>query len=66
MSGRFEWDSQKAAANWQNHGVTFAHAVKALRDPFGVEWIDDREDYGEERINTLGMCDGTILHVTST
>ncbi len=23
-----------------------------------------REDYGEERINLLGMCEGVILHVT--
>lgn len=30
------------------------------------KWIDDREDYGEERISLLGMCNGTILHVTYT
>ena len=23
-------------------------------------------DYGEERVNMLGMCDGTILHLTYT
>jgi uncharacterized DUF497 family protein len=32
----------------------------------GFERIDDREDYGEERINLLGMCQGVILHVTYT
>ena len=47
-------------------GVAFHQAVKAFRDPFGVERIDDRENYGEERINLLGMCDGVILHVTYT
>ncbi len=31
-----------------------------------VAWIDDREDYGEERINLLGMCEGVILHVSHT
>lgn len=35
-------------------------------DHFAVEWIDDRENYGEERCNLLGMCDGAILHVTYT
>ncbi len=33
---------------------------------FFVEWIDDRENYGEERVNLLGMCDGMIIHVTYT
>ncbi len=62
----FEWDDDKAAANWRAHGVAFHQAVKAFRDPFGVERIDDRDNYGEERINLLGMCEGVILHVTYT
>jgi uncharacterized DUF497 family protein len=33
---------------------------------FAVERFDDRENYGEERINLLGMCEGVILHVTYT
>ncbi len=61
-----EWDNAKAAENWRRHGATFQQGAKALRDPFAVEWIDDREDYGEERINLLGMCEGVILHVTYT
>jgi len=44
--------------------VTFDQAAKAVDDLFSVERIDDREAYGEERINLLGMCDGVILHVT--
>jgi uncharacterized protein len=43
---------------------TASQAIKMFRNPFGVEWIDDRANYGEERINLLGMCDGVILHVT--
>ena len=62
----FEWDDAKAAANWRDHGVSFHHAIKAFRDRFAVERFDDREDYGEERINRLGMCEGVILHVTYT
>lgn len=66
MTGQFEWDTRKAASNWQRHGVTFEQGQKAFHDPFAVEIIDERENYGEERVNLIGMCDGTLLHVTFT
>ena len=62
----FEWDNAKARDNVRKHGVSFAFAAKAFRDPFGIEWIDDREDYGEVRTILLGMADGTILVVVYT
>lgn len=62
----FEWDDAKAETNWRDHGVAFHNAVEACHDHFAVEDIDDRENYGEERINLLGMCDGVLLHVTYT
>jgi len=62
----FEWDEDKAAANWCHHGLAFHEAIQAFRDPFAVEHIDDREDYGEERINLVGMCAGILVHVTYT
>ena len=43
-----------------------AQATAAFRDPFAVEWIDDREVYGEERVILLGMKDGQILAVVYT
>ena len=42
----FEWEEDKAAANWRDHGVAFQEAIQAFRDTFAVERIDDREDYG--------------------
>jgi uncharacterized protein len=66
MNQEFEWDNSKAVANWQRHGVTFQHAIKAFNDPFAVERIDERKNYGEERVNLIGMCEDTILHVTYT
>jgi uncharacterized DUF497 family protein len=60
----FEWDEAKAAENWRRHGVTFRQGAEALRDPFAIEEIDDREEYGEERVNVVGMRQGVILHVT--
>ena len=62
----FEWDDAKAAANLRDHGVSFARATAACRDPFAVEWIDDRQAYGEERFILLGMKDGQILVVVYT
>ena len=59
----FEWRDAKAAENMRDHGIAFDKAVKAFADPYAVEWIDEREAYGEERCNLLGMCEGVILHV---
>jgi hypothetical protein len=42
MNLDFEWDDIKVAENVRNHGVSFAQAAQAFRDPFGVEWIDLR------------------------
>lgn len=64
--GQFEWDDEKAADNYAKHGVSFAQAARALTDPFAIEAFDEREDYGEERINSLCMCDGAVVHVTYT
>jgi uncharacterized protein len=62
----FDWDVEKEAANLRNHDVAFDEAVLAFLDPFAFEELDDRENYGEERINLLGMCGDTMLHVTYT
>ena len=67
MTGEFfEWDDEKSAVNLRNHGVSFQDAVLAFRDTFGVERIDSRKDYGEERINLVSMCGEIMLHVTYT
>lgn len=61
MKLEFEWDRRKAAANLRMHGVSFELAKTVFRDPFGVERIDDREPYAEERFLTIGMGAGEIL-----
>jgi len=62
----FEWDDEKETVSIRNHGVSFYDAVLAFRDPFAFEEIDDRENYGEERINLIGMSGDRMLHVTYT
>ena len=62
----FEWDDAKAAENWRRHRVTFQQGAEALADPLAMEEIDEREEFGEERVNVLGMRQGVRLHVTYT
>ena len=62
----FEWDETKAAQNDAAHGVSFETAKKVFEDPFAIERLDDREDYGEDRYSIMGMVDGRILYVAYT
>ena len=59
----YEWDEAKAASNLAKHGVSFTAAARALEDPHKIELIDDRFDYGEERIQSLCMDRGEVLFV---
>jgi uncharacterized DUF497 family protein len=61
MRLEFEWHDAKAEANLQAHGVSFELAKTVFKDPFAVERLDDREDYGEERFVIIGMAEGHVL-----
>ena len=49
---RYTWDPEKDALNRRKHGLALATGVDALEDPNRESRIDDRFDYGEERIVT--------------
>jgi uncharacterized DUF497 family protein len=57
----FEWNEGKAATNLQAHGVSFELAKTVFKDPFAIERLDDREDYGEERFVIIGIAKGSIV-----
>jgi len=61
----FEWDEKKNLENIKQHGISFKRAVKIFNGHV-LEWIDDRRDYGEERIIALGRSERTILSVVYT
>jgi uncharacterized protein len=61
MKLEFEWHDAKAEANLLNHGVSFELATTAFKDPFAIELLDDREDYGEDRLVMIGMAEGQVL-----
>ena len=57
----FDWHDAKADANLQSHGVSFDLAMTVFRDPFAVDRLDDREDYGEERFLIIDMAEGNVV-----
>ena len=61
----FEWDEAKRRKNIRDHGIDFLDAV-LIFEADTLDWIDDREDYGEERIISLGLSGLTVLRVTYT
>ena len=60
-------DEAKATANLAKHGVSFVAAARALEDPHKIEILDQRFDYGEERIQSLCLCmdHGEVLFVVT-
>jgi uncharacterized DUF497 family protein len=62
----FEWDDAKATRNYAKHGVRFEAARAVFDDPFAIEQVDDRENYGEDRFTLIGMASGRLLVVVYT
>lgn len=62
----FEWDDIKAAKNYAAHGVSFEAARAVFKDPFAIEWLDDRKPYGEDRFIIIGMVEDRLLYVAYT
>lgn len=59
------WDADKLAINIAKHGLSFDGADAVFDHPV-LSWEDDRENYGELRINLLGWLNDRIVHVTYT
>ena len=41
--------------------MSFELAKTVFYDPFAVERLDDREDYGEERFVLIGKAEGNVV-----
>ena len=61
----FEWDPRKNAVNIGKYGVEFADAVAIFDGPV-LERVDDRRDYGEERVIAFGVAHGREFAVVYT
>ena len=63
---RFAWNNNKAASNYAVHDVSFEAARDVFKDPFAIDWLDEREPYGEDRYVILGMVENRLLYVAYT
>jgi len=64
--GSFVWDARKERINIHKHGVDFATAAKAFRDPKRKVFIDSRHSDREKRYFCIGKVDSKITTVRFT
>ena len=50
----FEWNEAKNRANIRKHGIDFNDVKDMFNHPM-LTFVDDREDYGEERWISIGQ-----------
>jgi uncharacterized protein len=61
----FEWHEQKRRAVIQEHGVDMLYAALIFEQPV-LTRVDDRKDYGEVRLISLGMVADECFVVVHT
>lgn len=59
------FDPPKRDATLLHRGLDFADAAEVFAGPV-FEFVDDRHDYGEERITTIGFLKGRMVVVVWT
>lgn len=62
---QYEWDEVKNQINIEKHGIDFADVVDVFNHPM-IEWLDEREDYGEDRWVGIGLIQqliGVVIYV---
>jgi len=57
---RYEWDEAKNRSNRDKHGLDFADAEQVFAGRC-ISFVDDRFDYGEKRLVTLGVLAGRVV-----
>ncbi len=62
---KIEFDDVKDAVNLAKHGVSLTLGAVVLASPIG-EVVDDRWDYGEQRMNAFGLVQGRLFACTYT
>ena len=62
----FEWDENKNRLNIEKHGIDFNDAITIFDDDDRIEASDDRNDYGEERLQVIGEAKPGVLFAVYT
>ena len=63
---QFEWDEDKNISNLFKHSVDFHQAIEVFSDENKIVSVDDRSDYGEQRIKVVGKSMDLMLSVIYT
>ena len=67
MKLNFEWDEEKAKANFKKHRISFEEATTVFHDHFSITMPDPDHSEGEERYIDIGSSDnGRVLVVAYT
>ena len=67
MSLKFEWDRDKAEANFEKHGVSFEHAASVFADPLAALFLDEGHSGKEVREILIGnSTQGRLLLISFT
>ncbi len=61
----YEWDEAKNRTNLAKHGLSFEDAEQVFAGPC-VTFEDDRFEYGEVRLLTLGLLAGRLVVIAHT
>lgn len=62
---RFEWDETKRRSNVKRHGFDFP-AARVVFAGDTITLLDDRFDYGEVRLVSLGLLWGRVVSIVHT
>jgi len=62
---RYTWDQDKNRRNLALHGIAFEDAARIFEGPT-LERVDDRFDYGERRVYSIGVVNGLEITVIYT
>ena len=62
----FEWDENKNITNMEKHGIDFNDAITIFDDDDRIEASDNRNNYGEERLQVIGQAKPGVLFVVYT
>ncbi|MBD2772881.1 BrnT family toxin [Iningainema tapete] len=62
---QFEWDEAKNLKNIRKHRIDFADVPEMFNNPMLIE-LDDRFDYGEDRLVGIGFLGNGVAVVVWT
>ena len=62
---KFEWDENKRKLNIQKHGIDFEDA-KRVFEGISLTFQDNRFDYGEQRLITMGLLYEIVIVIAHT